>query len=74
MSKIVAVRKDKSNGNLIAFKLDNNQELSYDDCYRRIEAGEIEGVYATTGKEGVPVIRGVADGDTSNNLSNLPEF
>ena len=74
MAKIVKVRKDSNTGELVAFKLDNGKELKFFDCYSAIERGEIEGVMATVGHSGAPIIRSLPDGNPSNNLSNLPTF
>ena len=74
MAKIVKVQKDPKTGDLVAFQLDDGRELNFFDYYAAIDRGEIEGVLATNGRDGTPVIRTYPDGDPSNNLQNLPTF
>lgn len=70
--EVVAVRKDED-GNLSEFKLDDGTVYNFQECWDAINRGELD-LIATTGKEGVPVIRSYGDGDKSNNLRNLPSF
>lgn len=73
--KIIAVKKgtiDSHEVN-IAFKLDNGEILDVEQAYQYAEDGKLEGVVAAD-RNGTKYIRGVNDGDDSNNLDNLPTF
>lgn len=70
--EVVAVRKDE-NGNLSEFKLDDGTVYDFKGCWDAIGRGELD-LVATTGTEGVPIIRSQGDGNPDNNLSNLPTF
>lgn len=72
--KVVAVAKEKSNQNIIAFKLDDGTILNYEDCINAINAGQLPELMLGRARDGSITIKGVADGDPSNNLQNLPIF
>ncbi|MGM8214585.1 DUF3892 domain-containing protein [Bacillaceae bacterium W0354] len=71
--QVVAVRKN-TDGDIVELKLSNGQVVDYKEAQRMAVAGEIEHVNTFTGKDGDKHLRSDADGDESNNLSNLPEF
>lgn len=73
MSKIVATRKD-SNGKIMEVKLDDNREMSIDEAIDLCISKDIEGVVVNYSKFGDAYLRGVGDGDVTNNLDNLPLF
>lgn len=70
--KIVAVRKNQD-GNITDFKLDNGQELNYQQAVDLARKGQIENIDMYN-RYGRVIIRSEADGDISNNLDNLPTF
>lgn len=70
--EVVAVRRNEE-GNLCCFKLNDGTEYDFNQCWEAITRGELD-LIATTGKEGVPVIKSRGDEDLSNNLQNLPSF
>lgn len=73
--KIVAVKKGQKDEHEInvAFKLDNGEILDLEQAYNYAKEGKIEGV-AAVDREGTKYLRGVNDGDDSNNLDSLPTF
>ena len=71
--KIVAVRKD-SNGTIEAYKLDNDAVISVEEAVAMCQMGQLEGVRVGVSRADTRFIRGVGDGDPSNNLDNLPHF
>ena len=73
--KIVAVKKGQKDEHEIniAFKLDNGEILDLEQAYNYAKEGKIEGVVAAD-REGTKYLRGVNDGDDSNNLDSLPTF
>lgn len=73
--KIVAVKKGQQDGHEInvAFKLDTGEILNLDQAYEYAKEGKIDGV-AAVDREGSKYLRGVNDGDESNNLDSLPTF
>lgn len=71
--KIVAVRKDDV-GKIIAYKLDNDEVIGVEQAIAMCEIGQLEGYRVGVSRADTRFIRGVGDGDPSNNLDNLPEF
>lgn len=73
--KIIAVKKGQRDEHEInvAFKLDNGEILDLEQAYNYAKDGKIEGVVAAE-REGTKYLRGVNDGDDSNNLDSLPTF
>lgn len=71
--KIVAVRKDDV-GKIIAYKLDNNEIIDVEQAIAMCEIGQLEGYRVGVSRADTRFIRGVGDGDPSNNLDNLPGF
>lgn len=73
--KIIAVKKGQKDEHEInvAFKLDNGEILDLEQAYNYAKEGKIEGVVAAD-REGTKYLRGVNDGDDSNNLDSLPTF
>ena len=71
--KIVAVKKD-SKGVIQEYKLDNNRTVDVNNAIRMVKNGQIEGCNVFTTRSGSEAIRSNNDGDTSNNLDNLPRF
>ena len=70
--RIVAVRKN-DDGDLIAFKLSNGEELDYVEALNQAKAGEIADVDVFT-KFGREILRSEPDGLRDNNLDMLEEF
>lgn len=71
--KIVAVKKD-SKGVIQEYKLDNNKTVGVEQAVQMVKSGKIEGCNVFTTRSGSEAIRSNNDGDTSNNLDNLPRF
>lgn len=71
--KIVAVKKD-SKGVIQEYKLDNNRTVDVNNAIQMVKKGQIEGCNVFTTRSGSEAIRSNNDGDTSNNLDNLPRF
>ena len=71
--KIVAVQKDE-NGVIQQYKLDNDQVVDVSQAIQMVKNNEIENCNVFTTKSGSEAIRSNNDGDTSNNLDNLPTF
>lgn len=69
---IVAVRKN-DDGDLIAFKTNQNRELDYLQALDEIKQRKLANVDIIH-KYGREIIRSEPDGIAENNLSNLPEF
>lgn len=72
--KVVAVKKNPSDQTIIAFKLEDGSVLNYDECLSAVELGLMPDLMLGRARDGGLTIRGVADGDPSNNLQNLPTF
>lgn len=70
--KIVAVRR--LNGVTTAVKLDDGQELTVAQAVNLCENGLLPGFNVGYSKFGEAYLRGIGDGDQSNNLDNLPTF
>ena len=70
--KIVAVRKN-GDGDIIAFKTGNGQELDYMTALHEAKAGNLAHVDVFH-KYGRDIIRSEPDGIKENNLDNLPSF
>ncbi|WP_150268665.1 DUF3892 domain-containing protein [Paenibacillus tepidiphilus] len=61
-------------GDLTRFKTSSGRVLEYQQALEEVKAGTIAGVNVFKGKDGEMYIRSDADGDPSNNLSQLPTF
>lgn len=70
--EIVAVRHDK--GKLTNFKLNNGQELDYQQAIKMGKEGKIKGIDVVDRNNGMQFIRSTPDGNKDNNLDSLPEF
>lgn len=70
---IVAVRKDE-NGDNKEFKLEDGKVVSLDEAINMCERGELPDYNVGTSKSGSKFIRGNADGESSNNLDQMPTF
>jgi hypothetical protein len=70
--EIVAVRY--KGGKLTNFKLNNGQELDYQQAIEMGKQGQIKGIDVVDRDNGVQFIRSEPDGNLSNNLDMLPEF
>ncbi|WP_404332545.1 DUF3892 domain-containing protein [Mesobacillus maritimus] len=70
--KIVAVRKN-DDGDIIAFKTENGQELDYITALEQAKAGMLAHVDVFH-KYGRDIIRSEPDGIKENNLDELPSF
>lgn len=68
-----AVQKN-GDGDITSFQDNEGNVYDYAQALSAVENGEIQGVNTFKGKDGETYIRGVADGDPSNNLDNLPQF
>lgn len=70
---IVSVRKN-GDGDITDLKTSSGIVLSYEEAIQGVKDGSIQGLTIGKSKNGNPVLRGVADGDPTNNLDNLPTF
>jgi hypothetical protein len=70
--EIVAVKRN-SKGNLTNFKLNNGQELNYQQAVDMAQQGQLKSVdvYSRWGRQ---ILRSEPDGDETNNFDNLPQF
>lgn len=73
MGNIVAVRKDDS-GTILEYQLGDGTVISHEEAVDLVEAGELDGYNVATARNGLKSIRSNPDGDSSNNLDNLPAF
>lgn len=71
--KITCVKHDK-NGEIISYRLDTGQVISKSEGIKLAEQGQIDGVTVGVSKSGEKFLRSMPDGDSSNNLDNLPEI
>lgn len=71
--KIIAVQKD-DDGNIMNVKTDNQEVLTLEQAIYQASQGLIDGVNVGKTKTGKSTLKGVADGDPNNNLSNLQIF
>lgn len=72
--KVVAVRKDPSNQDILAFKLNDGKVYDYATMIEIVGRGLIKDLILGGARDGSITIKGVADGDPSNNLQNLQTF
>ncbi|GEN46082.1 DUF3892 domain-containing protein [Alkalibacillus haloalkaliphilus] len=72
-TEFVAVRHNED-GDLTHFKTADGNILNYDEALALVEQGEVDGVTIGKARNGRTTIRGVADGDPSNNLDHLETF
>jgi hypothetical protein len=70
--EIVAVRY--KGGKLTNFKLNNGQELDYQQAIEMGKQGQIKGIDVVDRASGMQFIRSQPDGNLANNLDMLPEF
>jgi hypothetical protein len=70
--EIVAVRHKQ--GKLTNFKLNNGQELDYQQAIDMGKQGQIKGIDVVDRDSGMQFIRSERDDTLENNLDNLPEF
>ena len=70
---IVAVKRN-SDGDNEQFKLDDGQIIDLNLAIQMCKDGQLEGFNVGTSKSGTEYIRGNADGESSNNLDNMPTF
>lgn len=70
--EVVAVKRNRK-GNLTNFKLNNGQELDYEQAVEMAQQGQLKSVDVYT-RYGRQILRSEADGDESNNFDNLPQF
>lgn len=70
--KIVAVRMNQE-GNITELKLDNGQQINYQQALEMVRNGDIEhvNIFHRNGRE---ILRSEPDEDKGNNLDNLPQF
>lgn len=71
--KITAVRKDE-HGTIQQYKLDNGNTVTVTQAIQMVKNNEIENCNVFTTRNGSEAIRSNNDGDSSNNLDNLPTF
>ncbi|WP_091068177.1 DUF3892 domain-containing protein [Paenibacillus sp. NFR01] len=71
--RFIAAQRN-NDGDLIRFRTSAGRELDYGQALQEVQAGRIAGVNAFKAKDGQLHIRGDADGDPTNNLSELPQF
>lgn len=70
---IIEVDKN-TNGEIIAYKLDNGETLEKTKAVELAKQGYINGVQVSVSKKGEEYLRSLPDGSKSNNLSSMPEF
>lgn len=70
--KIIAVNKDE-NGTIMAVKTDAGQVYRIDQAVQQAKMGNIAGVQVIS-RDGREYLRSYQDGDSQNNLDNLPVF
>ncbi len=70
--EIVAVKRD-SKGKLTDFKLNNGQELNYQEAIEMVDENQIKGVNIIHRKD-KQILRSIPDGSPGNNFDNLPIF
>ena len=73
MPRVKAVRR-RRNGTIARVKLTTGEELTINQAFTRAKSGQIDNVQAVHREDGKKYIRSNPDGDTKNNLENLPEF
>lgn len=71
--KIVAVQKDE-HGVIQQYKLDNGAIIGISQAIHMVKNGEIQNCNVFTTRSGSEAIRSNNDGDSTNNLDNLPTF
>ncbi len=71
--KFVAARRN-ADGTLKEFKSNTGKVYDYEQALEAVENGMIANALPFTGRDGARHIRGVNDGNSSSNLSNLKEF
>ena len=62
----------KHDQEVIGYELSDGSHVSMDEAIQMAKENQLEHVGVSTSKKGEPYIRSLADGDPSNNLSNLP--
>lgn len=70
---ITGVKHDRD-GEIFEYRLDNGQIVKKEDAVRLAEEGQISGVVVGVSKKGEKYLKGMPDGDQSNNLDTLPEI
>ena len=71
--RIVAVQKDEK-GTIQQYKLDNNEVVDVPQAIQMVKDEKIENCNVFKTRSGSEAIRSNNDGNTSNNLDNLPTF
>ncbi|WP_151734807.1 DUF3892 domain-containing protein ['Paenibacillus yunnanensis' Narsing Rao et al. 2020] len=71
--RFTAVQRN-GDGDLERFQTSGGRVLDYQQALEEVKSGIIAGVNVFKGKDGEMYIRSDADGDPSNNLSQLPTF
>ncbi|GAA0452055.1 DUF3892 domain-containing protein [Alkalibacillus silvisoli] len=71
--QFVAVRHN-ADGDMTHFKTADGNVLDYNEALALVEQGEVNDVTVGKARNGRTTIRGVADGDPSNNLDQLETF
>lgn len=74
MSKIIAVQKDGTE--ITGYRLDDGREFSKQGLIDEILINhlDVEGVQIVESRYGEPYLRSMFDGDSKNNLKNLPTY
>ncbi|MGL5676713.1 MAG: DUF3892 domain-containing protein [Cellulosilyticaceae bacterium] len=62
----------KHDQEVVGYELSDGSRVSMEQAIQMASANELEHVGVSTSKKGQPYIRSLADGDETNNLSNLP--
>lgn len=70
--KIVAVRRDSRE--ITAYKLEDGTVIDKATAVQMCEAGQLPDYKVGVSRDDELYIRGVGDGDESNNLRNMPGF
>ena len=70
--EIVAVKRDS--GEITAYKLEDGTVIDKATAVQMCESGQLPGYRVGVSRDDELYIRGVGDGDESNNLRNMPGF
>lgn len=62
----------KQGGDVVGYVLSDGEKISTQQAIQMAMNNELQHVGVSTSKAGTPYLRSLADGDESNNLSNLP--
>ncbi len=64
----------KSGGKVVGYELSSGEKVTVSEAIKMAKGNLLNHVGVSTSKDGSEYIRSLADGDESNNLSNLPSI